>query len=933
MIKKIVFYSLLFILNLNFLHSLTSNGEKRIDFFRYQDIISKKSQLYSDGFYIQSFDVIGPFPSAPREDADVLEAFGGITNIPRADNSTYPSDLVFGGQTGWSVVSSSDQSGYIEIGYSNDQVNWTLIEEWAGSSGSYFSGWALGDFQLEQQQTVVIQCAGVSKFFVDDIVMQGDTYASGIQFNSIDLSPGNHTVRVRLQGQEGAEFLCFVLWNSPTSSQSIMVIEQDILQPSIIQGQGFVTPYVSIAILNLLSETINEIQVTSQLEDIEIKILPSVNSNNQSYTYFEVGQLKPINMIIWEEQSSPAANCTVGQLFQIPIQIQVGSDSFSGTSIEVLLNFTCIQWGQPYVFTFLDFDESVQYAATTPPINPCPEDGCPVLLTFHGADVEAKSHAWTSAYSRQNNSWILFPTNRRNYGFDWQGPGIKNGFTALTILSKLLPGVPPTLRKISGANEWVVQYAGHSMGGHGCDVASTHRPDRALSVSVAAGWISMELYTPFFLKLGYSWADPYLRFLLEASISEYNSDLYSPHLINLPLLVRMGSVDENVPPTHLRRMNRLYGQLRHNNTAGEVSEIRGEGHWFSGVVDDEIMQQFFNHYQLSSLPTLTNRFVVTTLNPSSFESKGGISIQQLLIPYRISKIQVSISTVNSSQWTLTSENVARFGFVTTYPYRPATIILDGQQFPYIQLPQHYCQNTQLTQQKRKSKKRNSTDGPWSICQDSNWQILERSPLNYGPLAQVIEYPLLIVYGSLQSETQTNISRNYGVYLSNVLYYQERYSIPVVPDYQVSLDDMSMYNFILIGGPQSNKISQSLEDVLPVQYSDNTGNTNSFQIGSNVFSLPNTGIAFLSPCYDQQTVNTTSQIRPGCMLAVLDGTDNDGLQQAINMFPTKSTIQMPDFAVAGPTYSYASYSGLLAVGFWDNNWNYNPSLSYITSIVN
>ncbi len=45
------------------------------------------------------WDVVGPFPFAYRElGSDPLVAFGGIDGIPRADNSTYPSEVVNGGR-------------------------------------------------------------------------------------------------------------------------------------------------------------------------------------------------------------------------------------------------------------------------------------------------------------------------------------------------------------------------------------------------------------------------------------------------------------------------------------------------------------------------------------------------------------------------------------------------------------------------------------------------------------------------------------------------------------------------------------------------------------------------------------------------------------------------------------------------------------------
>ncbi len=149
--------------------------------------------------------------------------------------------------------------------------------------------------------------------------------------------------------------------------------------------------------------------------------------------------------------------------------------------------------------------------------------------------------------------------------------------------------------------------------------------DRALAVLPAAGWISMNLYTPyvlfyrpissntlcrFFLRVGNSLSDPWVQMLMNAAVSDYNDDFYTPHLVGIPLMIRMGSdgkiiykrkqqdtqpfltihADDNVPPYHLRRMARLVDELSNNPHNTQVSEIPGQGHWFNGVVDDPVLQ-------------------------------------------------------------------------------------------------------------------------------------------------------------------------------------------------------------------------------------------------------------------------------------------------------------------------------------------------------
>jgi pimeloyl-ACP methyl ester carboxylesterase len=160
-------------------------------------------------------------------------------------------------------------------------------------------------------------------------------------------------------------------------------------------------------------------------------------------------------------------------------------------SVSQELTIQCKNFGDAFTFTFLDVDNSVQYAAARPPIHTCPATGCPVLFTFHGAGVgktrynssthpcaDAANPGWTNSYKRQNYTWTLFPTNRRAYGWDWQDPGRYDAFAALGYLATYLPGVSSDLAPKFAVDPYKVLYAGHSMGGHGCWNIASHFPDR-----------------------------------------------------------------------------------------------------------------------------------------------------------------------------------------------------------------------------------------------------------------------------------------------------------------------------------------------------------------------------------------------------------------------------------------------------------------------
>jgi hypothetical protein len=115
------------------------------------------------------------------------------------------------------------------------------------------------------------------------------------------------------------------------------------------------------------------------------------------------------------------------------------------------------------------------------------------LVATHGAGVEANSF-WPAAFNQQEYSWILLPTGRRPWGYDWHGPSRLNVFQALEYLIQYLPGIPQNLVPQYTISTTRSFWTGHSMGGAGCWYLSTHYPDMALGAACVAGFISIEKY-------------------------------------------------------------------------------------------------------------------------------------------------------------------------------------------------------------------------------------------------------------------------------------------------------------------------------------------------------------------------------------------------------------------------------------------------------
>jgi hypothetical protein len=833
--------------------------------------------------------VLAPFPAGTREfGADPLEAFGGIRDIydRKTDSDRFPSELVFGGYVGWSSVPGGNMA--VNLEWNSSYVNWPLIEAWGGLSASQFQGWAVGRLSVAAAGTYTVSCVGVSSFYIGKRPFRGDVYGLGYGTFSVQLPKSAELlIYVPFGGMEGTSFQC-AFADVPSSGSSSLQVLNDHIIPDIVMNYKdpniFAGRYFGLAVLNLQDRPLRRIQVSSK----------DVNITNQWYPSLAPNQAGVVNV---EVRAESAPRCPGNNFTTISFSLR--PDGPSETPLVISIGINCRSWGLPYAFTFLDADKSVQYAATRPPSQSCASlPSCPVLFTFHGAGVYARKDAWVYAYEQQPRSWLLFPTNRRQFGFDWEGPGRVNAWRAFNALLEL-PGVHERYKSSVVVDPYKIQYAGHSMGGHGCWYISSHAPDRALSVSPAAGWIKMGMYIPFFTRLGDSLVDPELQHLLMSAISMHNTDFYIRNLKGIPLMVRMGALDNNVPPYHLKRMARLHNQLAHNATSTEISEIPGESHWWGGVVDDPIMQKFFNRHWNNKLPSLPSSFTLSALSPIDFESRGGIKLLQFILPGKAARIHVS--GAQSSDWTLITTNVQRFTFISMPTLaKPTTIKLDGKFFSFLpSLPVHFC----------------FPDAGWMICQDDEWQKTEKHSENYGPIPQILEGPLSIIIGT-QSSLYRPMFEDTALMLANTLYYQGRYTPVILTDVEASKDAIPDSNLIILGGPKVNSFAAEFQKTqsLPVAWS-----SSGFAIGNREFTHPDSGLAFIT------NIKTLSKR----LALFVDGNTPTAANSASSLIPTKSSWTVPDWAVTGPEFGWNGAAGLLGAGYWNNYWRYDARISWMS----
>ncbi|KAJ3053644.1 hypothetical protein HK097_003757 [Rhizophlyctis rosea] len=718
--------------------------------------------------------------------------------------------------------------------------------------------------------------------------------------------------------------------------RGVVLLSDDAVIPQVINDR-LVTAFASVTITNA--------NVTGQ------EILPIHTADSQGPRGDESG---------WIQVVSARATCSEGiqikivlpvhfsiklapgQTYPVPLNLSIEGDN-APKSMRIHLDLADLgntkrwtvstgeyelerrEWGSAYKITFLDYDHSVHYAMAFPPEGNCeqwPEKRCPVVLALHGAGVEASSSYWTESYRRQKNAWVLFPTGRTPWGYDWHGPSFWNIESALDAL-RLRPGVPDDLVNSVGVNRERLIYAGHSNGGQGAWWLLSHYPDRALAGLPAAGYVKIQFYIPYFMRIGDAYADPLLRGILESAISEHDIDLYASNMAGIPILARTGGSDDNVPPVHSRRLIRMVNEWSRKTTAANLSEIPNQGHWFAGVVDDDVMQSFVDtslqnaSTQGLSLPALPSAFSLSTLNPASSGSKGGIRILQLQVPFRLGTIRVHRQ---NDQWILNTTNVRRFGFVADDRQEGLQRwSVDGTNFdkPPVVSGKSYLKGE---------------DGIWKVADDMLWISEERHFSTYGPAIHIFDQPFIIVIPSTITE-RTITYRKMAQHLATSWYLFGRGGTQIVRDVDVLDGIAAQYNMLVLGGPEDNMFTKKRQPGLEsmVKFLPGGG----FQIDKRVYVDQGTGILFLAP--------SPTRTRMGLFIA---GTDADGLLRAAWTVPFRTGLQVPDYIVLGEEYGDPSTGwtagdgapfggagtkgagGVLAAGYWSNHWDFDARCGYL-----
>ncbi|KAI8905029.1 hypothetical protein EDD86DRAFT_212102 [Gorgonomyces haynaldii] len=882
------------------------------------------------GLFPREWEVLGPFAHGSRETGvDPLSFYGGFESLVYSQDR-FPSELADGGFVEWQKVQTNPDG---TVGLTPTNIRWEFNMRPFGWTILHHLSYFRSVFTVQQAGVYLVQFDNVLSFKIDNYAHVGNVYGySHCAQIAIYLEEGEHKIfvaaqmDVRIFGDKLPPTVYFKgVFHSINASESFGVVAypQDTILPEMMDGK-LITNFGSLTIKNAVVESLeNYKQPKTMGFESGWKLVEGIVAKDKEGNQIPVevlslngiklapGQVYPIPFEFGQEQISPE--------IQFLIQLRdIDSDTLFSVDLG-LQTLKTRKWGEAYKITHLGYDYSIQYSMVKAPKMVCAseETKCPVVVALHGAGVDVSSEFWISAVNQQDFAWVLFPTGRTPWGFDWHGPSYRNVESSLDAL-RLMPGVPDIWKSSAEPDITKLIYMGHSNGGQGAWWFASHYPDRALAALPAAGYMKIQMYIPFYMHIGDSFADPVMRGILEASISENDVDLYASNMAGIPILARSGSDDTNVPPLHGRRLIRLINEWNNDPKTVSFVEDKGKGHWYDGVLADETAQSFLDrHLQPENnpgfrLPQFPDQFTISTLNPASTGSKGGIRILQLEVAFRLGIIHVER---RKNRLILRTTNVRRFGFVQDERLKDITSWeIDGKAFdgsPAQAGPSYL----------------NAQSG-WEIAADLLWISRERHPSTYGPISAVFTQPFLIVLPS-SPNSNLRLYRHCAQHILDSWYLFAKGGAQIVRDVDLHDGMAARYNLIVLGGSLDNyytlRRSQGGAATL-VRFLGSGG----VQIGNQKYESPGTGSLFLAPSATRTRL---------CL--IVHGIDELGLLRAVWSIPFRSGLQVPDYMVVGNQYgdpatgwtgehrkSTLGAGGVLAAGFWNNTWEFDDRSGYV-----
>lgn len=438
------------------------------------------------------------------------------------------------------VYDSLDQ-GTFELPVEGDYLGTTWSEVAQGDNHSFGIG-GIGLFYVAAEVTpppghrVFARADSIYTIFTNLSARQpGDFYHTRRTRVPLGTVEGSNLVVARCYSRNAASEL--ELWST---NAEVVYNTLDVTAPSLVVGRAD-DAYLGVATLHLGDRS---------ALDVSARVVEDATFEPTEVLYDALAPdaVTQLSFLLRPKAAFDEADQTFG------VTLRLESPSWVRT-YETEVDLSTLAEGSRYRQTRLSgVDGSTQYHAVMPPSDPQAGQTYGLILSLHGASVEASGQA--GSYSPKDWAYLVAATNRRPFGFDWEEWGRLDALEAMEHAMSNLPIDPER-----------VHLTGHSMGGHGTWHVGVHHTGRFGVIAPSAGWISFELYG--------GPAHPAGVFGRARAHSQTLD--FVDNLADSSIFIIHGSADDNVPVSHAQQM---FQTLEPIVTDLQYHEEPGVGHWW-----------------------------------------------------------------------------------------------------------------------------------------------------------------------------------------------------------------------------------------------------------------------------------------------------------------------------------------------------------------
>ncbi len=645
------------------------------------------------------------------------------------------------------------------------------------------------------------------------------------------------------------------------NKRGVYLNQFDLTTPDIIVNKT-VDTYGAISIINATEDVLDNLYIKTYLENSKPEYL-KVNPVNSLSIYKTKFAIK-------------LPNQTKAGKIQLKIDLVNLNNKKETKLTSLAINLNVVNPEDTHKETFISkMDNSVQYYAVNPPRNLNCEPF--LFLSLHGAGVEAINQA--NAYDHKNWGYIVAPTNRRPYGYNWENWGRLDALEVLDIAKKEF--------NIDSHN---VYLTGHSMGGHGTWQVGENYADQFAAIGPSAGWISIWSY-----RISNMTDSSDVKKMLVRATKQSDTYAFTTNLKSNGIYILHGELDDNVP---IEQSESIVKNLEKFHKDFIFHRQPGVKHWWdlsdepgADCVDWAPMFDFFSHHIVPGKEKVKIIDFVTA-NPAVTSKNNWIEIINQTEQLKLSKIHIRLIP-GERKFVGKTNNIKMLSIDASVlnSDEPVTINLDDQNFDSVKISAN---------QKIYLKKNKIT---WEISK--KFSPINKNPKRCGIFREVLNNDVVFVYGTHGDAKENKWAFEKASFDAEKVWYQGNGAIEVIKDNDFDPVKYKDRNVVLFGNSQTNSAWKSLLKDSPVNVSNNK-----ITIDGKEYTGKDIACLMIRPRTDSDIAS----------VAVVSGTGLKGMEYSNFAYYFHPYLSFPDITVYNSDILKSDEMGVLFTGFFGNDWS-------------